>query len=180
MYRFPSEDATSRRGSFWILRIHTHRQIGNKPSCKHTLYLYKHSSLSALRGQGADVLQAEHVEPHRGEGPVLVHHVGHLGGQVGAGCCEHLTHVGRPCGRLLLLTGRRNKENKMATRVQVRLDINHQSIRLKNTALRPIQHVILIHLIQRIITFILTWIKVAASSSSSCKAWALIRTLCPH
>lgn len=46
-----------------------------------------------LRSQGADVLQAEHVESYCGEGSVLMHHVGHLGGQVGAGCCEHFAHV---------------------------------------------------------------------------------------
>lgn len=64
-------------------------------------------SLSALRSQGADVLQAEHVESHRGEGSVLMHHVGHLGGQVGAGSCEHFAHIRWPCRRLLLLTGRK-------------------------------------------------------------------------
>lgn len=50
-------------------------------------------SCSALRSQGADVLQAEHVEAYCGEGSVLMHHVGHLGGQVGAGCCEHFPHI---------------------------------------------------------------------------------------
>lgn len=59
---------------------------------------------SALRGQGADVLETEHVEPHCCKGPVLMHHVRHLGGQVGAGCCEHFAYVCWPCRRLLLLT----------------------------------------------------------------------------
>lgn len=59
---------------------------------------------SALHGQGADVLKAKHVEPHCSKGPVLMHHIRHLGGQVGAGCCEHFAHICRPCGRLLFFT----------------------------------------------------------------------------
>lgn len=80
------------------LHMNTPLTINTYPSC---------FSLSALRSQGADVLQAEHVESHCGEGSVLMHHVGHLGGQVGAGSCEHFAHICWPCGRLLLLTGRK-------------------------------------------------------------------------
>ena len=57
-----------------------------------------------LHGQGADVPQAKHVETDSGESPVLMHHVGYLGGQVGAGGGEHLTHVRRPGSRVLLHT----------------------------------------------------------------------------
>lgn len=64
-------------------------------------------SQSDLRSEGADVLQAKHVESYCGESSVLMHHVGHLGGQVGAGCCEHFAHICWPCRRLLLLTGRK-------------------------------------------------------------------------
>ena len=64
-------------------------------------------SCAALRGQGTDVLQAKHVESYSGEGSVLVHHVGHVGGQVSAGCSEHFAHICGPCGRLFVLTWRK-------------------------------------------------------------------------
>lgn len=101
----------------WVHIINVEKAIGGchqqawellNPAQIHTGHdtsLVPHVNLFyVLRGQGTDVLQTKHVEPHCSKGPVLMHHVRHLGGQVGAGCCEHFAHICRPCGRLLLLT----------------------------------------------------------------------------
>ena len=49
-----------------------------------------------VRGEGADVPVAGEAQTPGSEGPVLVHHVRHLGGEV-AGCGqEHLPHVAGP------------------------------------------------------------------------------------
>lgn len=69
------------------------------------IHLFQISRPAFLRRQSADVLQAKHVESNSGECPVLVHHVGHVGGQVSAGSREHFAHVCRPRRRLLVLTG---------------------------------------------------------------------------
>lgn len=53
-----------------------------------------------IRGQGANVLLPREVQASRGESPVLVHHVRHLGGEVVGSCHEHLSHVAAPGGRL--------------------------------------------------------------------------------
>lgn len=87
-----------------------HRQVMKEELQVHQIHTPLWSLLSALRSQGTDVLQAEHVESHRGESSVLMHHVGHLGGQVGAGSCEHFAHICWPRWRLHLLASRRKDE----------------------------------------------------------------------
>ena len=59
------------------------------------------------RGQRADVLVATERQAHGGEGPALVEHLRHLGGQVAGGRHEHLPEVAGPGGGLLLRPGRR-------------------------------------------------------------------------
>lgn len=57
-----------------------------------------------VRGEGADVLLPREIQTPGGKGPVLVHHVCHLGGEVVGSSHEHLSHVATPGRRLFWST----------------------------------------------------------------------------